>query len=333
MSAPDPIADIEVNCYLPRMRSFLHWTIFAALVAPAPAQAQTRQFAWPSNLAGKSILYVGAHPDDEWGVSPLLAEACIDRDAKCHFVVASEANSYGCLLTIKLADPEKCSKIRRKEMLRSAKLFGAKAEFYGWADLFYAFNNAGLDRTLKEWADQVGGHRALVDRFEKTLREQRPQIVFTLDPRHGSTCHPSHRASALLLVEAVGRLSPSDRPQVWFEQTDNIDERSVAVEAINQRFGYSGWPETTSQTVWFDGNRNLKNGRPAYSYVQAVLQAHPSQFPKVKTGQEKADAPASQRRIPLVALDTYRVGDFCSPLGLKRPTFDILGMKERFGIK
>ena len=315
------------------MRSSFHCAALSVLLASASAQAQTRQFAWPSDLAGKSILYVGAHPDDEWGVASLLAEACIDRGAKCHFVVASDARSYGCLLTIKLANPEKCSEIRRKEMLRSAKLFGAKAEFFGWADLFYAFNNSGLDRTLKEWADQVGGHRALVDRFEKTLREQRPQIVFTLDPRHGSTCHSSHRATALLLVEAVGRLSLADRPQVWFEQTDNINERSSAVDAINQRFGYSGWPDTASQTVWFDANRKLKNGRRAYSYVQAVLQAHPSQFPKVKSGQERADAPASQRRIPLVSLDAYRVGDFCSPLGLKRPTLDIPGMKERFGIK
>lgn len=306
-----------------------------ALVASAPAhaQAQAGQFAWPSGLAGKSILYVGAHPDDEWGVSPLLAEACVDGGAKCHFVVASEAQSYGCLITIKLADAEKCSKIRRKEMSRSARLFGAKAEFFGWDDLFYAFDNSGLDRTLKEWASKVGGHQALVDRFEKTLREQRPHIVFTLDPRHGSTCHSSHRATALLLVEAIGRLSPASRPQVWFEQTDNIDERSSAVEAINQRFGYSGWPETASQTVWFDANRNLKNGKASYSYVQAVLQAHPSQFPKVKAGQERADAPASERRIPLVSLDAYRAGDFCTPLGLERPTFDVPGMKERFGIK
>ena len=136
------------------MQSFFHWTTFAALVTSATTQAQTRQFAWPSDLAGKSILYVGAHPDDEWGVSPLLAEACIDGGAKCHFVVASEAHSYGCLLTIKLADPEKCSKIRRKEMLRSAKLFGAKAEFFGWADLFYAFDNSGLDQTSREWVNQ-----------------------------------------------------------------------------------------------------------------------------------------------------------------------------------
>ena len=38
-----------------------------------------------------------------------------------------------------------------------------------------------------------------------------------------------------------------------FLPTDNIDERSCAVEAINQRLGYSGWPETKPQTVWFIG--------------------------------------------------------------------------------
>lgn len=315
------------------MKSFLPLLTAVVLSGCSGDQAETSAFRWPERLADKSVLFVGAHPDDEWGVSPLLAQACVDERARCHFVVTSDANSIGCLLSQPPADPQECSRVRRGEMQRSARLFDAEAEFYGWSDLFYAFNNSGLKRTIDEWAKEVGGRRALVARLERTLRERRPQIVFTLDPRHGSTCHPAHRATALLLIEAIGRLPESERPQVWLEQTDNIDERSSAVASTNKHFGYAGWPETASQTVWFDANQKLKNGRPAYDQVEAVLRAHPSQFPKVKSGEERVDAPPNQRRVPLVPLGAYAPADYCTQLKLDRPTLDIPGNKERLGIK
>lgn len=287
----------------------------------------------PERFDGKSILFVGAHPDDETGLAPLLASACIDGAARCHFVVAAEANSVGCALAGTIADPEDCSRARREEMRRSARLFNGEVEFYGWDDLFYAHDDAGLGRTLDEWADRAGGRAALVSRFESTLREVRPDVVLALDPRHGSTCHPAHRATSLLLVEAIGRLPIADRPQLWFEQSDNIAERNGAVGAINARFGYVGWPETARRTVYFDANRKLRNRRAAYDYVEEVLRAHASQYPKVATGEERADAPEEWRRVPLVPFAAYRADDYCTKLKLSRPTFDIPGNKERLGVE
>jgi len=40
-------------------------------------------------LAGKRVLWVGAHPDDESTVAPLLGEACRERGARCSFLVAT----------------------------------------------------------------------------------------------------------------------------------------------------------------------------------------------------------------------------------------------------
>src|SRR5687767_4400284 len=200
----------------------------SALIAAAavPANGHGRAFELPANLEGRSILFAGAHPDDEWGLAPLLAAACIDRGAKCHFAVAAEARSYGCMLNGGTKDADECSRLRRLEMERSAALFGATAEFFGWEDFFYSFNQQGMEKTLADWGTAAGGREVLVNRWVEVLQERRPSFVFTLDPRHGSTCHPGHRAAATLVVEAIDRLPRDQRPQLWFEQSDNIDGRS-----------------------------------------------------------------------------------------------------------
>ena len=78
-------------------------SLLFSVSVPTPAQ----DFRWPQPLSEQRILFAGAHPDDEWGVAPLLAQACIDGGAQCHFVVASEARSYGCVPSIGLRDPER----------------------------------------------------------------------------------------------------------------------------------------------------------------------------------------------------------------------------------
>lgn len=169
----------------------------AFLTSAVPLSERTA-FTLPSDMKGQTILYIGAHPDDEWGMAPILADACVDRGARCHFVVASEAKSGGCLFTIGMRDFDKCTRIRRAEMVNAATLFGGKVEFLGLHDLFYSFNEAGKARTIDEWSTASGGRGALVSRFEKIIRKQRPQMLFTFDPRHGSSCHASHMSTAQL---------------------------------------------------------------------------------------------------------------------------------------
>ncbi|MEO8454781.1 MAG: PIG-L family deacetylase [Sphingomicrobium sp.] len=296
------------------------------------ADSYAHTFNWLGSMANRSVLFVGAHPDDEWGVAPLLADACIDQGARCHFVVTSESKSYGCLPTIGLRDPFKCSQIRREEMQQAAALFGGSVEFFGWEDLFYSFSNVGVDRTLAGWANAAGGHEALVQRFERMLKEQKPDVIFTLDPRHGSTCHPSHRATAMLLLEAIKRLPMSERPIVWLEQTDNIDERSEEVERVNAQLGYIGWPDTAADTVWFDATKRFRSGSTGYDYMLAARRLHKSQFPDEASGKTKSSAPSDAKRVPLAPLTSYQSADYCSALHLDRPTLDIPENRKRFGI-
>lgn len=307
--------------------------LIASFLASAAAPESDRQaFEWPGPIAEQRILFAGAHPDDEWGVAPLLAQACIDGGAKCHFIVASEAHSYGCFLTINLKDPDECSRIRREEMTKSAAMFGAAVEFFGWEDLFYSFNQSGRDKMLTDWAAAAGNRQALADRWDKVLKERRPTIVFTLDPRHGSTCHPGHRANATLLLEAIDRLPAEVRPVVWLEQTDQIDSRSAEVEEANKAVGYTAWPGA-GPIKWFDANQPMRGGGTAYDFALAVRRMHVSQFPDEASGAQKPNPAVTLRHVPLVKYAAPMTDDFCSELGIKLPTFDIPGNKEKFGLK
>jgi len=172
----------------------------------------------------------------------------------------------------------------------------------------------------------------LVQRFERVLRQHRPAVVFTLDPRHGSTCHPSHRAAALLLLEAVQRLEPAERPDVWLEQTDNIDERSEVVAAVNARLGYAAWPDTGRETVYYDAAKRERNSTAGYDYALAARQIRKSQFPDEASGKVRATASKAEQRVPLAPLASFKSADYCTPLKLQRPTLDIPENRKRFGV-
>lgn len=304
--------------------------ILAGSIATASAQVPERAgFTLPEDMGGQTVLYVGAHPDDEWGVAPILADACLDRGARCHFLVLSEARSGGCLFTVGLKDFDECSRVRREEMARSAALFGAQVEFLGLDDLFYSFNGAGRQRVIGEWAAQSGGRGELVGRLLASLREQRPSLLFTFDPRHGSTCHAAHLSTAELILEAVARLPASQRPAVWLEQTDEIEERSKVNEQVIAGLGYPGWPDTAGQTVWYDANHRLKNGRTAYDYALQVRRTHASQFPDEASGKKVSSALALTRQVPLAPLPATIAGEYCTALRLQRPTLDIPGNREK----
>lgn len=292
-----------------------------AEAAPTPTVARPA-FELPDDLSGKTILYIGAHPDDEWGFAPLLAQACLDRRAECRFIVVADSNSLGCLLTIGLRDPIECSTRRRVEMQKAAELFGGTVEFLGLDDLFFAFNESGKRRTLKAWDKSAGGHDALVSRMSSAIGRAQPDIVFTFDPRHGSSCHAGHRASAVLALDAIAKLPEADRPQVWLEQTSDLEEHGAVAKGVIEAGGYFAWPETEAETVYFDANQRLSNGQSAFEFMVAERKIHASQVPDEASGKRVIDPAQEWRFAPLSPLHGSVDEDFCTRLHLDRPTLD-----------
>ena len=144
------------------------------------------------------ILWIGAHPDDEGLVAPLLGHSCVDETDRCSLLVMTRGEGGG--------DPA----VRTAEMQRAAELFRAHLDLWDFADV-----GVNVDES---WTAQAGGRDALLLRIAEEIARESPTIIYTFDPKHGSTCHPAHRALGALVVEAIDRLR-SAPPRVLFVET------------------------------------------------------------------------------------------------------------------
>ena len=144
------------------------------------------------------ILWIGAHPDDEGLVAPLLGRSCIDETDRCSLLVMTRGEGGG--------DPA----VRTGEMQRAADLFRAHLDLWDFGDV-------GVN-VADTWSAQAGDHDALVERIAAEIVQENPTIIYTFDPNHGSTCHPAHRALGALVIEAIDRLR-SAPPRVQFVET------------------------------------------------------------------------------------------------------------------
>lgn len=270
-----------------------------ALLAP-PLQATSLG----ESLAGKRILHVAAHPDDEGLFAPMMAEACRFNGATCHLVVAMDARNWGCLRTLKLRDFDKCAAMRRMETAASAANLNATHEFFGWEEGNYNWNDAGVRSTIAALEQAHGGRDTLVARFRQTLDAFRPDVVLGFDPRHGTTCHPHHRATVLLALEAIAGLPEARRPVVLFD-SDVAPPAPVPehLQAIVDGYGFVRWPDDATPVTWYDANVALPDGRTGYDYFVDALRLNATQFPDVATGKLTPAPPAEYRRVPIVRLE------------------------------
>ena len=82
---------------------------------------------------------------------------------------------------------------------------------------------AELEPCKHMWAERAGGPQALLDRFMAAIGDSGADVIYTLDPRHGSYCHPSHRAVGALVVQAVVELGiPLERVHLLAGNTADV---------------------------------------------------------------------------------------------------------------
>jgi LmbE family N-acetylglucosaminyl deacetylase len=138
--------------------------------------------AWVPRPA--SILIVTAHPDDEILLAPFLAAHCVDRGASCSILVLTRGEGGG--------DPE----VRTGEMARSAALLNLRLTQWSLPDL------------MEPWPERD----ALVRRIGDVIATERPELILTFDPAHGTTGHPAHRETGALVRD-------TGASQVWYLET------------------------------------------------------------------------------------------------------------------
>lgn len=205
-----------------------------------------------------SVLWVGAHPDDEVLAAPALAKLCRLERVACHFLVLTRGEAGICLL------PGGClpnlASVRTLEMQRSAALFGAGLTQWTLPD------GGGV----AGWSAASGGHANLVARLADFLRSRAPDLVLTFDPRHGTTCHGDHRAVAEVVLEARASLAP--QPVAWLLET------RAAVTAMPPYVRYSAAAGAGAGVFGYPATADREGVAGTWSYSAAAAALHPSQF-------------------------------------------------------
>jgi LmbE family N-acetylglucosaminyl deacetylase len=252
--------------------------VLLACAALSSGRAEAAPPRPPATFPGaKSLLWVGAHPDDETIAAPLIARLCVDEGISCTFLVMTKGEAGTCRL------PNGChpdlGTVRAAEMRRSARLFGARLNQWSLPD------GGGLTG----WNAASGGPDALVGRVASLIGRVKPDLVLTLDPRHGSTCHPDHRAAGEVVLEAVQRLSR--QPMVYLLETHVTGSTSpFSIE-------FSPAAPASAGVLGFDANQALRaRDTTAWQLTVLAAQAHASQFDAGAVG-GLARLPSNQRVV------------------------------------
>jgi LmbE family N-acetylglucosaminyl deacetylase len=245
----------------------------AATLAALPAWAQRVRSV--RELADFSrILWIGAHPDDESLLAPLLGKRCVEMGSHCSLLAMTRGENGSCAL------PSGCGpdlgSLRVKELHAAAAKLNSGLETWELPDV--------MSDVLAKWDDSAGGHEALLGRLQKAIEAASPTIVMTFDPKHGSTCHPAHMAIADLVTQAAARLE--HRPPVVFLETRVLAEGETYAL-------YRGVASARTLMIF-----NVATG---WNYLLDDLRTHASQFTPAQVA--SAELPAQERTIVLLPSD------------------------------
>ena len=221
------------------------------------------------------ILWIGAHPDDETLVAPILGPACARQNAVCTLLVFTRGERGGCAI------PSGCgpdlSSVRAAEMQQAAAELHAQLTLWSFSDV--------VSGVVETWSGEAGSRDALLERIRAVIAAANPTVLYTFDPRHGSTCHPAHRAVGALVLEALTQ-SGTVAPQVMLLET--------AVQFLENGFAFSA---ATPDAVSIDA-------QSSWNYLVQSTEIHASQFTPQQTDFLRHVA-AEQKRVYLIGAERY----------------------------
>lgn len=198
---------------------------------------------------GKTILVVGAHPDDDshaYGTLSLLQE----NGNEIHVLIMTTGN-------VGTKDPDmtrnRLSQIRRQEELDALSVLGIPEDHY---------INLGYTDGLLEFADE----KEVVKQLVYHIREIQPDVLFAFDPGYGyQVWHKTdHRGAAYLAADAA-------RAAEWrLLFPGQINHDGLEAHRIEEYMLFGGPDDAKNVTVDI-------SGKHAENKVQAVSK-HMSQF-------------------------------------------------------
>ncbi|MBI1795524.1 MAG: PIG-L family deacetylase [Candidatus Eisenbacteria bacterium] len=210
--------------------------VFGARIAsadprpPAPMDAAAIRAALEKLTVTGSVLYVGAHPDDE--NSALLAWLSNGRKVRTAYLSLTRGDGGQSLIGVDTG--ENLGVIRTQELLGARRIDGAEQFFTRALDFGFSKN---ADETLAIW-----DHDRILSDVVWVIRRFRPDVIITRFAPDSTAGHGHHWASAILAEEAFAAAADSTRfrGQLAFVRPWQAKRllRNIA------RFGNAG-PDTT----------------------------------------------------------------------------------------
>ena len=186
---------------------------------------------------------MAAHPDDEVLLAPYLASQCVNGTVSCSILVLTRGEGGG--------DPD----VRTAEMARSAALLNLRLTQWSLPDL------------MTPWPDRD----TLVRQVGDVIAIERPDMILTFDPAHGSTGHPAHRETGSIVLE-------TGASEVYLLET--------LARFEGDGFELSGAEAST----W------VIHAGPEWEYAVRAAEIHTSQFSAAQV-ESLRTLPADQRRV------------------------------------
>jgi len=228
------------------------------LFAAAALVARERPLRHPAPVR---VLWVGAHPDDEVLVAPLLA-AVISPS----ILVFTRGEAGTCGLPGGCGDD--LGAVRSEEMILSAALLHASLTQWSFGDA-----PGDVDAV---WSAEAGSHAELVRLLEGVIAAERPDLICTFDPNHGSTCHAAHLAVGALVAEAAAET----RTPVLFLET--------SAEFLGDGFRF--------RDADADADAGAFDARPGWHWLVSDAAVHASQFTAAQIAALR-DLPPEERQV------------------------------------
>lgn len=215
------------------------------------AGARTRSVA-SHILSARTILVITAHPDDEILIAPLLANRCLRGGASCSILVMTNGNAAG------------LGEVRAGEMARAAAALNLRLTQWTYSDV--------LSDVGAVWAAEAGDRATLVRRIGDVIASEHPDMILTLDPSHGTTCHPAHRELGRLVLETGAK-------NLFFIET--------AAQFVGS--GFELWNASPARASVYAANE-------AWQYAVELAGIHASQFTAEQV-ESLRTLPPEQRRV------------------------------------
>lgn len=178
------------------------WATRALTAMPLLPHAGERRLALEKLQVLGSVLYVGAHPDDE--NTALLAYLAKGRRLRTGYLSLTRGDGGQNLIGTEQG--ETLGVIRTQELLAARKVDGAEQWFTRAVDFGYSKTP---EETLRIW-----GHDAVLSDIVRVIRSFRPDVIISRFPENGDGGHGHHTASAILVREAfVAAADPKRYPE------------------------------------------------------------------------------------------------------------------------